>query len=209
MSKKKNAIAFPPAAPHPGIHAQPPATKADIKAIPEDWEPIWDDEFDEAFTALLPKQRLFIVELVRTGFKKSKAFARAYPGATYSSGIVSAIFAKPEVRLILDRFTDWAKEDLFEAREIIKDAFKATKKVYHEGKEIDKVDDHMTRLKAVEVLNKMNGANKEADASISSAKPAGTINVTFAGDFNVYLKQMGLPPIDLRKIKAIDAPKKA
>jgi hypothetical protein len=208
MSRKKKDAGFPPAPPRPGIHAQPPAKAADIKAIPKDWEPIWDDEFREAFESLVPKQRLFVVELVRTGFKKSEAFARAYPGAAYSSGIISAIFAKPEVKLIMSRFTDWAYEDLFEAREVIKDAFKAERKIYVEGVEIAKEPDHAIRLKAVEVLNKMNGANKEADAA-PPPKPAGAISGDFAVNFNFFLEQQGLPAIKLGSLKAIDAPKKA
>lgn len=194
MSKRaKKDDVFPPAAVHPGIHAQPPATKADLKTIPQDWEPIWDEDFEETFAALVPKQRLFVVEMVRTGFKKAEAFRRAYPGAEYSSGIVDAILSKPGVKAILERFTDWAMQDLFEARQVIKDAMEAKKKVYFEGAEVDEVDDHAIRLKAVEVLNKMNGANKEEDE-----KPKGkVINIGYAVTFNYYLEQMGMPPIPI------------
>lgn len=194
MSKKRPVL--PPAAERPGAKAQPPATKEDIRKIRDDWEPIWDAEFELAFEALLPKQRQFVIEYVRSGFVKRTAYDRAY-GTSYSEGIVDVILGKSGVQLILGRFTDWAKADLFEARQVIKDAMQAKKKVYHEGCEIDEVDDHTTRLKAVEILNKMNGTNKEVGPLAPAVPTGGTIDSGFAVQFNFYLQQMGVEPLKI------------
>jgi hypothetical protein len=203
--KKVKEKGFPPATVPPGVLPQPPATKAEIQKIPQDWEPIWDEDFEEAYEALLPRHRLFVVELVRTGFKKAEAFRRAYPGATFSSAIVGAILSKPDVQFILERFTDWAKQNMFEAQQVIMDAMQATKRVYYEGEIVDEVDDHAIRLKAVEVLNKIEEVKKEA----SPAKPAGTIPHTFAVNFNFYLEKMGMPPIQIPYQQIENATKKA
>lgn len=202
MSKKKDK-GFAPATVPPGTHAQPPAKAADIKRIPKDWEPIWDEDFEEAFDSLLPKQRLFVVELVRTGFNKAEAFRRAYPDSTHSSAIVGVILAKPEVEVILSRFTDWAKQNMFEAQQVVAEAMKAKKRTYHEGAQIDEVDDHAIRLKAVEVLNKLEDAKKEA----KTVKPAGTVNINFVQNFNAYLQQQGMAPIKIPQQQVADVSK--
>lgn len=194
MSKKKPIL--PALAERPGAKAQPPATKEDIKKIRDDWEPIWDAEFELAFEALLPKQRQFVIEYVRSGYVKREAWKRAY-GTSYSEGVVDIILAKESVQLILGRFMDWAKADLFEARTVVKEAMKAVKCIYHQGVEINKEDDHMVRLKAVEVLNKMNGTNKEAVPAGPQIPTGGTIDSGFAVQFNFYLQQMGVEPLKI------------
>lgn len=191
MSKKKEII---PLSTRPGAVPAPPATSEDIVRIRSDWEPIWDAEFELAFEALLPKQRQFVIEYVRSGYVKREAWKRAY-GTSYSEGVVDAILSKDQVQVILGRFMDWAKADLFEARTVIKEAMQAKKRVYFDGAEIDEVDDHATRLKAVEVLNKMNGANKEVAPAAPTAPTAGTIDSGFAVQFNFYLEKMGVPPM--------------
>lgn len=72
----------------------------------------------------------------------------------------SMILQDENVQIIVTKMKNFAIEDLFLARSVVKDALEAKLVVVNRGfaMETDIVD-HAARLKAVEVLNKMSGNN--------------------------------------------------
>jgi len=178
--------------PKEGKSTLPAKGAGEIRQISKDWEAIWDAEFQLAFETLLPKQRQFVIEYVRNGYKKREAFANAY-GTSYSANLVHNLLGKQEIQLILGRFTDWARDDLFQAHRVLEEAMDATYTV-GKGKKAKELPDHMIRIKAAEAINKMSGNNKEKPPETPAA---GSVTMNFVAQFNTYAQQMGVAPVPI------------
>lgn len=117
----------------------------------------------KAFDAIDATYVRFLAQFIRQGWKMpKKAYQIVMPNTDDEIAECRAdlILRDENVCLIIEKMKKFAIQDFFKAREVVDDALKADVVVIGKGFAYQSdIKDHPTRLKAVEVLNKMSGNN--------------------------------------------------
>jgi hypothetical protein len=140
---------------------------ADLDPIPEELESVWDDKVAEAFKALEPRQRNFLLAYLGC-WNGAEAYRKAYnPLASdhVATNSGSRILAKNGIKTVLQAFLDTQTEDLLLVKRTYIEAAKtATTPIF--GKDdlgqpilVMEQPDHDVRIKAAQALAKLHGLN--------------------------------------------------
>jgi hypothetical protein len=140
---------------------------SDTEPIPEELEPVWDDKVAEAFKALEPRQRNFLLSYLNC-WNGSEAYRRSYnelANDTTASSCASRLLAKASIRAVLEAFLDTQIEDLLLVKRTYIEAAKTANKPIF-GKDemgqpilVMEQADHDVRIKAAQSLAKLHGLN--------------------------------------------------
>lgn len=140
---------------------------ADTDPIPEQLETVWDDSVADAFRALEPRQRNFLLAYLDT-WNGAEAYRRSYnqlANDATAAACASRLLTKANVKSVLERFLDTQTEDLLLVKRTYIDAAKtASKPIF--GKDdlgqpilVMEQADHDVRIKAAQALAKLHGLN--------------------------------------------------
>lgn len=159
------------------------ARQEEESGIPEELHPVWSYKVAEAFRALEPKQRVFILAYVRK-WNGSEAYREAYnplanDGTAAACG--SRLLANANVKAVLGAFLDTQTEDLLLVKQTYVEAARtASKPIF--GKDSDgqpilvlEQADHDVRIKAAQALAKLHGLNAP-----DKTEHSGTVTLSIA-----------------------------
>lgn len=172
--------------------------KALQKVAPEELEAIWDEEAQEAWTALEPKQQSFLLAWLNLGLSGPKAYREVYnPNANDNTARSSAsrTLSNVNIQTICSKISESKKSDLIKIKNVFDEGMEAVSPVFAGEAHVGDFEDHKTRILAANSLAKLDGFLME--------KPSGDLNITgdvtiqnaVLSDLNQYLTTQGREPI--------------
>ena len=140
---------------------------ADLDPIPEELESVWDEKVSEAFKALEPRQRNFLLAYLGC-WNGAEAYRKSYNDLANdrtAAACASRLLTKANIKTVLEAFLDTQVEDLLLVKQTYIEAAKtASKPIF--GKDdlgqpilVMEQPDHDIRIKAAQSLAKLHGLN--------------------------------------------------
>ena len=163
------------------------------KKPPAELAEIWTDDVKTAWGALSLSHQGFLIAYINTNYNASEAYRRTYndkatPDVASSGG--SQILRNSRIKQILAVISDTLLEDMLLVRTVLVEAATVASKGETEAGDI--IPDYPTRIKAAAELRDYHRP-KGTDAP----PPAPAMPTQFVGQFNFYLQQMGMMPLQL------------
>ncbi len=146
---------------------------------PEELEPVWDDQTQEAWNSLNPKQQDFFIRWLNNGYNATQAYWDTYDSVEKektAGAAGSRMLGNVNIQLICSKLNSNNASELSMIKKVYQDAMKADTPIFADGDKVMDIEDHKTRISAAEKLAKLNGELVDK-AQLSGTDGAPLINV--------------------------------